>query len=163
MELTCTCRPGLRRTIQAVDGSTQSPSHRRTRTDRLKEQHAVVRDRNEILGEKMEQLITRWKCHDSTCGYTGACWIDDTGEHHKLNTVMRERWAAAWQDGQATEYAPPYLVVKRLMEKASGGDNHQKCCKISAMDQIKEMMREQMEFSIIKDMRSLTNQQPQQP
>ena len=76
---------------------------------------------------------------------------------------MRERWAAAWQDGQATEYIPPYPIIKRLIEKASGGDNQQKGRKISAIDHMKEMMREQMEFSMIKDMRSFTNQQPQQP
>ena len=76
---------------------------------------------------------------------------------------MRERWAAAWQDGHATEYNPPYLLVKKLMEKASGDDNQQKGRKTSTIDQMKEMMREQMEFSMIKDMRSFTNQQPQQP
>ena len=71
-ELVCTDRSGLRRSIQAVDGPAQSPSHRRTRTGRLEEQHAVVRDRNESLGENMEQLITRWKCHSATCGHSSS-------------------------------------------------------------------------------------------
>ena len=59
VEVICTARSGLRRPIHSLDDVTQSPSYRRTRTDRLEEQHAVVRDRNEALGDKMEQLITR--------------------------------------------------------------------------------------------------------
>ena len=156
VEITCTGRTGLRRSIQAVDGATQSPSHRRTRTDRLEEQHAVVRDRNEVLGEKSEELITRWTCHDAVCGHKGVCWIDDTGEHHKLNAVMRERWASAWQDGQATKYAPPYPLIKKLMEQGSGGDSQpsHKGRKVSAMDQMRDMLQKQMELNMMKSMQS---------
>ena len=168
VEITCTARAGvgLRRSIHAVDGATQSPSHRRTRTDRLEEQHAVVRDRNEVLGEKTEELITRWTCHDALCGHKGVCWIDDTGEHHRLNAVMRERWASAWQDGQATKYAPPYSLIKKLMEQSSGGDNQSshKGRKASAMDQMRDMLQKQMELNMMKSMQSMANenQQPQQ-
>ena len=163
VEMTCTGRVGLRRSIQAVDGATQSPSHRRTRIDRLEEQHAVVRDRNEMLGEKMEKLITRWKCHDEICGNKGTCWIDDLGEHHRLNALQRERWAASWQQGQATEFAPPYAGIRSLM--ASKGDNQpsQKGRKGSAMDQMRDMMREQMDLDMMKSIKSFASENQQQP
>ena len=166
VEITCTGRIGLRRPIQDVDGATQSPSHRRTRTTRLEEQHAVVRDRNEALGENAEKLITRWTCHDAICGHKGICWVDDTGEHHKMNAVMRERWAAAWQNDQASELVPPLSLIKRLINQSSGGDNQssQRGRKPSAMDQMRDMLHQHMELNMMKSMKSLANesQQPQQ-
>ncbi len=57
--LTITGRVGLTRSIQEVDGPTQSPSHCRTRTDAPEQSHAVVRDRNETLGDNSEKLNTR--------------------------------------------------------------------------------------------------------
>ena len=54
-------------------------------------------------------------------------------------------------------------MLKKLIEKASGDENQQqKGRKVSVMDQIKELLREQIEFSIMRDIRSFTNQQPQQ-
>ena len=44
------------------------------------------------------------------------------------------------------------------MKKTSNGDNQQKGRKISIINQIKEMIRKQMKFNIIKNIKSLTNQ-----
>ena len=164
-ELVCTGRSGLRRSIQAVDGPAQSPSHRRTRTDRLEEQHAVVRDRNESLGEKMEQLITRWKCHSATCGHSGTCWIDEHGEYYRLSAVQRERWAIAIQNNETTEYQPPLAVYRSLVNQASSGggsQSSQKGRKVSTMEQMKDLITQQMEFSMMKSMKSMANEESQQ-
>lgn len=156
VELVCTGRIGLRRGIQAVDGPAQSPSHRRTRTSVLEDQHAVVRDRQESLGDVMEQLITRWTCQAASCNHQGTCWIDENGEHHKINAVMRERWAAAIQDGQATQYQPPLLLYKAFVNANSSGDS-QKKKKTTPMEQMKAMMEQQMELGLLKSMRSMAN------
>ena len=168
VEVTCTARAVLRRGIQAVDGAAQSPSHRRTRTNRLEEQNAVVRDRNEALGERGEQLITRWKCQSTSCGHSGTCWVDETGEHHRLNAIMRERWATAIIHHQATEFEPPVGVYKALMGQGPGSSTQssQKGRSKPVMEQMKELLTQQMEFSMMKSMRSMANddtQQSQQP
>lgn len=134
VSLDVTSRKGLRRGIQAVDSPAQSPSYHRTRTGDLEEVHAVVRDRNESLGDVSEKIITRWKCHDRTCGHKGTCWIDDTGDHHRLNALNRERWASAVVNGTATERSPPYLVIKSLMERNREGEDEKPSRKKSAID-----------------------------
>jgi hypothetical protein len=111
-------------------------------------------------------LITRWKCHSATCNHQGTCWIDENGEHHKINAVMRERWAAAIQDGQATQYQPPLRVYKALVSKADD-QPLQKRPKVSAFEDMRQMLKEQMEFTMIKSMRAMATesqplQQPQQ-
>ncbi len=91
VDLVYTGRYGQRRSIQAVDSPSHSPAHRRTRTERLEEQHTIVRDRDEAIGDLSEALITRWKCTAASCGNKGTCWIDDTSEHLAINAVLRER------------------------------------------------------------------------
>ena len=59
VEFICTDCVGLRRGIQVVNGSAQSFSHRRMRISNFEDQYAVVRDRQETLGDHLEQLITR--------------------------------------------------------------------------------------------------------
>jgi len=58
--VTVVARKGITRSIQEVDGFTQSPSHRRTRTENLEQAHQVALDRNEQNGSSAEKLVTRW-------------------------------------------------------------------------------------------------------
>lgn len=148
---------GLRRPIQDVDSPAQSPSHRRTRTDALEQTHAVVRDRNERLGDYSEKLITRWKCRNTTYKNKGVCWIDNSGQHHQLNTLHRERWASAMASGSATEHEPPLLLAQSLM----GQEGEKLTKKKSAMEEMKEVLAQQLEFDTIRSMRSMINESRQ--
>ena len=161
VELVCTGRYGLRRNVEAVDGPSQSPSHRRTRTNRLEEQNAVVRDRNDATGDLSERLVTRWTCRAASCGFKGICFIDENGEHLKVPTIQRERWAIAIQNSEATEFQPP-LKVYNVIKKKSGDDD--KGRKMSTIEQFKEMCNQQMELEMMKNMRSMASEsrQPQQ-
>ena len=156
IKLICTDRIGLKRDIQIVDGPAQSPSHRRTRTNNLEDQHAVVRDRQKTLDDHLEQLIIKWKCQSTSCEYKDICWIDENDEHYKMNAVTRERWAVAIQDDQVTQYQPPLLVYKTFMNtNSNANDDNQK--KKTSMKQMKIMMKQQMKLGLLKNMKSITN------
>lgn len=70
---------------------------------------------------------------------------------------MRERWAAAIQDGQATQYQPPLRVYKALVSKADD-QPLQKRPKVSTFEDMRQMLKEQMEFTMIKSMRAITTE-----
>lgn len=161
--VTVVARKGITRRIQEVDGFTQSPSHRRTRTENLEHAHQVTLDRNEQNGSNAEKLVTRWQWRDRHCGHKGSCWIDDTGDHHRLNTLKLEKWATAITSNYATELTPPMSLLKGFLEEADGeGKSSGKKKKKSAIEQMQETLERQMEMESMRSMKAMISDTRQQ-
>ncbi|KAJ7055517.1 hypothetical protein C8F01DRAFT_1087827 [Mycena amicta] len=64
---------------------------------------------DQLHGEMIRKIEGKWECqkHTNESGGVGHCWVDDGGNHLRLNMRKKRMWGSAVVAGEATIHMPP--------------------------------------------------------